>query len=122
MQRQAVPLVTRPLVTFLCLFAHPTASHSQSPIEVRTRDGRVFLADSVEFRGGRVVVRPHGGSPIELNSSDIVCFGEACHSQSPTRTPADSVASTNSYSERISIQGSNTIGATLMPTLVPKFG
>ncbi len=97
---------------------------AQSPTEVRTRDGRIFYADTIQALDNKVLIKPHGLGPVEISIADLQCVGSACGPaaakpsaaalQSPPRDarPADGP---------IGIQGSNTIGATLMPAILRKY-
>lgn len=98
----------------LLLFSILPVAAQDAPIELRTRDGRVFFVEDVQVRGDQMVVRPRGLGIVEIPVADVLCMGAECakSAKAPDRSGA----------RRISVQGSNTIGATLMPTLVRKFG
>lgn len=100
------------VLVFLLICGLPLAAQ-EAATEVRTRDGRVFFADSVEVRGDIMVLRPRGLGIIEVRSADVLCIGAQCAKVALKPAPADD--------NRVAIQGSNTIGATLMPMLVRKF-
>src|SRR5262245_29639826 len=85
---------------------------SQTAGEVRTKDGRVICADSIQFRGDRVILVMRGLPPIEIPMSNIQSVEAACGS-----TPGAPPPTARDRSQEpgfISVQGSNTIGATLM--------
>ena len=109
------------LLGFACLVAADT--FAQSPMEVRARDGRDFLADRVEDRGEIVILYGHGfTAPIQLRRADIMCVvpvGTPCLAaqQTPTRAPAPPLGDVS----RFGVHGSNTIGSSLMPALIGRF-
>lgn len=99
-------------------FFQVLAARAQGAIEVRTRDGRTFFADSVETRADRLIIRPRGLPPIETPVSNIQCIGQACAGAAGVRPQAPVAAAYG----HVAIHGSNTIGASFMPLLIRKYG
>ena len=95
-------------------------------MEVRTRDGRDFLADRIEDRGEIVILYGRGfTAPIQLRRADIICMvpvGTPCQTAQPgaTPTPPAPVPPVGGVS-RFGVHGSNTIGSSLMPALIDRF-
>lgn len=102
------------LLALVLCFGLFRAAEAQSTTPVMLKDGRSFFADSVEMLGDRVVVHVHGGGSIEVPFVNVACIGSACGQQSAftpcTATPG-----------KIGVRGSNTIGASLMPSLIEKY-
>jgi phosphate transport system substrate-binding protein len=100
-------------ITLFLVFVS-SAVAQDGPAELRTRDGRVFFVEDVQVRGDQMIVRPRGLGIIEIPVADILCMGADC-ARLPSPQGKQGV-------RKISIQGSNTIGASLMPTLVRRYG
>lgn len=100
--------------TLLCV----ATAEAQQAIELRTRDGRSFFADSLQVNGGQMLLRQRGGGLIAVPVGDIACIGAACGSGTTQQTSPV----VDSSGPRFGIHGSNTIGAKLMPALLKAFG
>lgn len=94
-----------------------TGTAAQQTVEVRTKDGRSFHAESLQVNGGQMLIRQGGGALISVPIGDVACVGVACGSTSPQQA-APLAAQAGAH---FGIHGSNTIGAKLMPELVKEF-
>jgi phosphate transport system substrate-binding protein len=106
------------LILSVMLLAAPPSAIAQEQKEqggiLKTKDGRSFIYDSVQINGTTYLMKPHGLAPIEIAIADVLCVNQACDGLPEVSTAGSS--------GNVSIAGSNTIGASLMPALLRKLG
>jgi len=98
------------------IYVEPAVAEQPQSGILKTKDGRSFVYDSVQINGTTYLVKPHGLTPIEIPIADVLCLNQACDA-----LPARASGLPASPTGTVSIAGSNTIGASLMPALLRKW-
>ncbi len=107
------------MTLFAAVLVFGDSASAQTVLEVRTKDGREFQADSIQTFGDVLLVKSRGVSPIEIAISNVDCLGTGC--SSAVLSPSPVSIETKTPPARVGVRGSNEIGEKLMPAILRKY-